>query len=238
MQFCGLGSSKMEISQTDFFHTLTIQNDQISYVKHVLDPFHVFFTLFGCWGGGTKGSRAHNLLIQFCGLGSSKMEISQTDSFDTLTIQNDQISYVKHVLAPLECVFHRIWVCGGGGVTKGSRAHHLLMQFSGLGSSKMEISETDFFHTLTIQNDQISYVKHVLAPPYVFLTLFGFLGGGVPRGLGHNLLMKYSRLSHLSPLRGALPKAMEFPISVFGAWDQDSGHWEAVLLKNHMQCNR
>ena len=30
----------------------------------------------------------------------------------------------------------------------------------------------------------------------------------------------------------------KFPISVFGAWDQDPGHWEAVLLKNHMQCNR
>jgi hypothetical protein len=35
------------------------------------------------------------------------------------------------------------------------------MQFSRLNSSKMEISETDFFDTLTIQNDQISYV---LAP--------------------------------------------------------------------------
>ena len=52
----------------------------------------------------------------------------------------------------------------GGGCTKGSRAHNLLMQFSGLGSSKMEISETDFFDILTIQNDQIPYVKHVLAP--------------------------------------------------------------------------
>ena len=52
----------------------------------------------------------------------------------------------------------------GGGSTKGSRAHNLLMQFSSLGNSKIEISETDFFDTLTIQNDQISYVKHVLAP--------------------------------------------------------------------------
>ena len=51
MQFSSLGSSKMEISETDFFDTLTIQNDQISYVKHVLAPFYVFFTLFGCWGG-------------------------------------------------------------------------------------------------------------------------------------------------------------------------------------------
>ena len=97
MQFSGLGNSKMEISETDFFHTLTIQNDEICYVKHVLDPLHVFFTLFGCGGGGggTKGSRAYNLLMQFSGLGSSKMEISETDFFDTLTIQNDQISYVK-----------------------------------------------------------------------------------------------------------------------------------------------
>ena len=51
MQFFTLGSSKIEISQTDFFDILTIHNDQMSYVKHVLDPLHVFFTLFGCWKG-------------------------------------------------------------------------------------------------------------------------------------------------------------------------------------------
>ena len=41
-------------------------------------------------------------------------------------------------------------------------------------------------------------------------------------------------------LRQALFCALKkkFPISVFGAWDQDPGHWEAVLLKNHMQCSR
>ena len=60
----------------------------------------------------------------------------------------------------------------------------------------MEISKTDFFDTLTIQKDQISYVKHVLAPLYVFFTLFGcWGGGGLPRGIGHNLLMQFSRLS-------------------------------------------
>ena len=56
----------------------------------------------------------------------------------------------------------------------------------------MEISKTDLFDTVTIQNDQISYIKHVLAPLYVFLTLFGCRGrggGGLPKGLGHNLLM-------------------------------------------------
>ena len=57
MQFSTLYRSKMEISKTDFFDTLTIQ---ISYVKHVLAPLYVFFTLFGCWGGGgaPKGYRA------------------------------------------------------------------------------------------------------------------------------------------------------------------------------------
>ena len=71
------------------------------------------------------------------------------------------------------------------------------MLSSRLSSSKMEISETDFFDTLTIQNDQISCVKHVLAPLYVFFTLFGLGwggGGGLPSGLGHNLLMQFSSL--------------------------------------------
>ena len=76
--------------------------------------------------------------------------------------------------------------------------HNLLMQFSSLGSSKMNVSETDFFDTLTIQNDEISYGKHFLAPLYVFFILFGCSwgggGGGLPRGLGHNLLVQFSSL--------------------------------------------
>ena len=83
---------------------------------------------------------------------------------------------------------------GGGGLPRGL-GHNLLMQFSSLGSSKVEPPETDFSDTLTIQNDQVSYGKHVLAPHYVFFTLFGFWGGrGLPRGLGHNLLMQFSSL--------------------------------------------
>ena len=93
----------------------------------------------------------------------------------------------KACFSPSLCVFHPIWVLGG--VPRGL-GHNLLMQFSSLGGSKMEISETDLFDTLTIHNDQISYVKHVLAPLYVFFTLFGcWGGGGLPKGLGHNLLM-------------------------------------------------
>ena len=79
------------------------------------------------------------------------------------------------------CFSPNLGVGGGGG---GAPKYNLLMQFSRLSSSKMEISETDFFDTLTIQNDQISYVKHVLAPVYAFFTLFGCWGGGggAPKG--------------------------------------------------------
>ena len=72
----------MEIFLQIFFDIVTTYNDQISHVKHVLTPFYVFFTLFGRrGGGGTKESRAHNLLMQFSRLSSSKMEISETDFF-------------------------------------------------------------------------------------------------------------------------------------------------------------
>ena len=109
-----------------FFDIVTTYNDEICYVKHVLAPFYVFFTVFGCLGGGgvgggaPKGSRAHNLLMQFSRLSTSKMEISETDFFDTFTIQNDQISYLKHVLAPLY-VFFTLFGCWGV-APKGSRA--------------------------------------------------------------------------------------------------------------------
>ena len=86
---------------------------------------------------------------------------------------------------------------GGGGLPRGL-GHNLLMQFSSLSSSKMELSEADFFDALTIQNDQISCVRHILAPLYVFFNLFGCVcgggGGGLPKGLGHNLLMQFSSL--------------------------------------------
>ena len=82
---------------------------------------------------------------------------------------------------------------GEGGLPRGL-GHNLLTHFSSLGSSTMEISETDFFDILTIQNDQISYIKHVLAPLDVFSPYLDVGGGGLPRGLGHNLLMQFSSL--------------------------------------------
>ena len=71
------------------------------------------------------------------------------------------------------------------------------MQFYSLGSSKMEIFETDFFDTVTIQRDQIPYVKHVLAPLYVFCVLFGFFWGGGSQGVWNNMgTTGHSRLRH------------------------------------------
>ena len=109
----------MEIFAKHFFDIVTTYNDEICYVKHVLALFYVFFTLFGCWGGGLPRGVGHNLLMQFSRLGSSKMELSETDFFDTLTIQNHQISYAKHVVAPLYAFFTLFGCWGEGGGSQG-----------------------------------------------------------------------------------------------------------------------
>ena len=73
---CAMWAAQKSKSETDFFDTLTIQNDQMSYVKHVLAPFYVFFILFGYWGGGRlPRGLGHNLLMQFSSLGNSRMVV-------------------------------------------------------------------------------------------------------------------------------------------------------------------
>ena len=52
--------------------------------------------------------------------------------------------------------------------------HNLLMQLFTVGSSKIEVFETDFFDIVTTPYDHPSYVKHVLGRIYVFFTLFGY----------------------------------------------------------------
>ena len=60
----------------------------------------------------------------------------------------------------------------------------------------MEVFETCFFDIVTTHNDHPRYVKHVLGRIYMFLTLFGYHvrggGGGSPKGLVHNLFMRFS----------------------------------------------
>ena len=69
--------------------------------------FVCFFTVFGCGGrAGRQGGYGTTCL--FSALGSSKMEISETNFFDNLITQNDQMFYVKHALAPFYVFFMRI----------------------------------------------------------------------------------------------------------------------------------
>ena len=123
----------------------------------------------GGGGGRSQGSRGTTCLRIFPDSAVQKWKFPKLILFDILTIHNDQISYVRHVLDPIHVLF-TLFGCLDGGKGLG---HSLLMQLSTLGSSKMEIFKPDFFDVATIHNDQISHVKHVLDPRYVFFTLFG-----------------------------------------------------------------
>ena len=71
------------------------------------------------------------------------------------------------------------------------------MQFFTLDCSKIEVFETGFYDIVTTQNDHPRYVKHVLRRICMFFTLFWYWphrGGGVRKGLVHNLLMQLSTL--------------------------------------------
>ena len=83
-----LGSSKIEVFETCFFHVVTTQNDHPRYVKHVLGRICVFFILFGYYvwgGGGSPKGLVHNLRMQVFTLGSSKIEVFETCFFDIVT---------------------------------------------------------------------------------------------------------------------------------------------------------
>ena len=77
MRFFTLVSSKIEVFETYFFDIVTTQYDHPRYVKHVLGPIYVFFTLFGYWvrGEGGQTGLVHNLLMRFFSLSSSKIEV-------------------------------------------------------------------------------------------------------------------------------------------------------------------
>ena len=64
-------------------------------------------------------------------------------------------------------------VRGGGGGPRGL-VHNLLMQFFTLGSSKIEVFETDFFDIVTTQYDHPRYVKHLLGRIYIIFALCGY----------------------------------------------------------------
>ena len=60
-----------------------------------------------------------------------------------------------------------------------------LSSFSLSTCQNWKIFANHFFDIVTTYNDEICYAKHVLAPFYVFFTLFGWAGGGgggAPKG--------------------------------------------------------
>ena len=196
----------------------------------------------GVWGGGGGGlprGLGYNLLMQLSSLGSSKMETSKTDFSDILTIQNHQISYIKHVLAPLYVFFTRFGCLGGGGGLPRGLGYNLLMQLSSLGSSKMETSKTDFSDILTIQNHQISYIKHVLAPLYVFFTRFGCLGGGGGSQGGWGTTRLCSFLAWVVPLPSLRCLAEGNRIFLGDRWCLDDRKWyfPVGMCTNKVQDN-
>ena len=56
---------KWKFLQNFFLCIVTTYNDEICYTKHVLAPFYVFFTLFGCWGGVSQGVWGTTCLCSF-----------------------------------------------------------------------------------------------------------------------------------------------------------------------------
>ena len=87
---------------------MTTQYDDPSYVKRVFTPYlHDFHPIWviGPGGGGAPEGLAHNLLLQFFILGTSKAEVFEICFLDVVTTQNDHPRYVKHVLGRIYMFF-------------------------------------------------------------------------------------------------------------------------------------
>ena len=84
MQVFRPGSSKAEVLETWFYDIVTTQCDHPRYIKHVSDRICVFLVLLGysVRGGGSPKELVHNLLMHFCTLGHSKMEVLEICFFD------------------------------------------------------------------------------------------------------------------------------------------------------------
>ena len=128
---------------------MTTKHDHPSCVEHVLRSTYVFSTLLGYWvqmRGIPKGL-VHNLLLQFFTLVTSKIAVFDSYFFHIVTTQNDPATYVKHVSGSIyvfSFTFFGYWLRGGGGGLKGF-VHNLLLQLFGVGSSKIQVSQTYFF---------------------------------------------------------------------------------------------
>ena len=111
----------------------------------------MIFTLFGywVWGGGSPSGLVHNLLLQFCAMCSSKMEVCENYFFDTVITYNDHPRYVRHFLGSIS-VFLTLsgyYVCGGGGGSPSTLVYIPFLQFFAMCNSKIEVFVTYIFDT-------------------------------------------------------------------------------------------
>ena len=173
-QFPSLYRSQMDNFAKHFLDVVTTYNDEICYVKHVLAPCCVFHPIWVLGGGSAPkgvGTQPANAALQPQQLKNGNF--MKLIFFRHLNHPNWSNRLCKACFTRYLSVFHTIWarVCvgGGGGAPTGLRA-----QLSSLSISKMEISEIDFFDTLTIQNDHI--FKYSGKPE-------DFFGGGCNRRL-------------------------------------------------------
>ena len=99
---------------------VTIHNDQMSQVKHVLDFLCVFFSPYGRWERVwvfCKG-QVFALPMQFSTSAAQKSKFPTVIFLGVVTTHNDQISHVKHGLArcnllrPLDLLQHSMTYYG------------------------------------------------------------------------------------------------------------------------------
>ena len=74
------------------FDIVTTHNDEICYVKHVLAPLYVFFTLVGCWRGGSQGGQGTTCLCSFPALATQKWKFPKLNFF-LLFLPSKMIKY-------------------------------------------------------------------------------------------------------------------------------------------------
>ena len=81
---------------------------------------------------GLVNGPAHNLLMQFFTLGSSKIEVFETYFFRYCDHLKQPSKVCKACFRPCLCVFHPIWLMGRGGGGPKGLVPNLLMQFFSL----------------------------------------------------------------------------------------------------------
>ena len=94
-----------------------------------------------------------------------------------MTTHTDHLGYVQHVLGSIYMSFMGFGcVCVRAGGLPRQRYTMCFCRFLPPTpcSSKVEVSEIDFFDAVTTHHDHPSYVTHILGRIYVLFTSFGY----------------------------------------------------------------